>query len=427
MMAYATPRHRANRITVLTWGGSLLFHGTLILLSLTFLTQITPQVSSKMLEWKVSLIQADPSPDPTEHVQTVTRPSPTRHTTLSRPHQRQQVVKRRPVQREQPSIYRTAASPEQKHTTIQRQALTQKSPQHVTPIPQVLPKHIVHASTKESTTKKSIPLRQTVEVQVTPINPQRIIRTARVEATESSIASGSVRTQTQLTKKATTQSLSTITARMAQVRTQNMSQQERAVAQTIPTNLPTRTKSLATTADVMPRTSIQKTEQTVTRATNHQQSVSTQQPVKRMLKQSAISAGTLNHQIVTKRVAHSKTTSISRTVMRSRPKKTSDKDQISNGLSKEVLAFLKLLREKIERHRQYPRVAKRLGYQGTTTVSFALSHAGDLTLLKVTEPSGHSILDEAALEAVQNVTPLKPPQTIGGTAIEIPVAFELSR
>ncbi|MGB0911649.1 MAG: energy transducer TonB [Nitrospirales bacterium] len=418
---------QSHQLTTLTWLGSCLFHGVIILASLTFLTYVTPQPSSKVLKWKVSLVQPAPSPDPTEHVQTVTRPSPTHRQTLSRPHQHQQVVKRRPVQREQPSMTRTAASPEQKHTAITHQTISQKSPESVNPRPRVLPRHIVQASTRSSTTKKSMPLRQTAEAQVTPINTQPTIRTEHVETTDSLVKTGNVGKRSQPIKTATTQSFTTMTAKVTEVRTQNMPRHEPAVAQSVPTTVITRTKSLATTADVMPRTSIQKTEQTVTRSMNHQHSVSTQQPVKRMLKQSAIYAGTPNRQTVKKRVAHSKTTSISRTVMKSRPKEASDKKHVSNGLSKEVLAFLKLLREKIERHRQYPRVAKRLGYQGTTTVSFALSHAGDLTLLKVSEPSGHSILDEAALEAIQNVTPLKPPKTIGGTAIEIPVAFELSR
>jgi len=98
---------------------------------------------------------------------------------------------------------------------------------------------------------------------------------------------------------------------------------------------------------------------------------------------------------------------------------------MSNQLSPEVLAFLKLLREKIQAHREYPYVAKRLGYQGVTTVRFTLSQAGDLTMLKVAEPSGHSVLDQAALDAIQKITPLKPPSMMGNLRIEIPVAFEL--
>ncbi|GJL65106.1 MAG: hypothetical protein NPIRA05_00770 [Nitrospirales bacterium] len=88
---------------------------------------------------------------------------------------------------------------------------------------------------------------------------------------------------------------------------------------------------------------------------------------------------------------------------------------------------MKLLREKIQRHREYPRIAKRLGYHGITTVAFSLSQGGDLTLLKVSEPSGHPILDEAALDAIKKVIPMKPPSMMGNAAIEVPVSFELRR
>jgi len=270
-------------------------------------------------------------------------------------------------------------------------------------------------------------MHRAIATQGTPIKARQSIRTARIETAESSVKTGKVGKHSKPVKTATTKSKA-MTAPVTAVHTQHMPQYQTAIVKQATSTVTTIVKSLVTsTNNEISRTDIQKTRQTVTRSINHQESTSTQPQVKRIRKQPAIFAGKPDRQTVKKRSARTKTNSISHKVVKFRQKKSSDKNHVSNGLSKEVLAFLKLLREKIEKHRQYPRIAKRLGYQGTTTISFALSHAGDLTLLKVSEPSGHKILDEAALEAVQNVTPLKPPKTIGGTAIEIPVAFELSR
>ncbi|MDC9582564.1 energy transducer TonB [Xenorhabdus sp. PR6a] len=58
------------------------------------------------------------------------------------------------------------------------------------------------------------------------------------------------------------------------------------------------------------------------------------------------------------------------------------------------------LRQEIERHKRYPRKAKRMKQQGTVTVNFTLSDDGTLTAARVVNSSGNDALDNAALEAV---------------------------
>lgn len=98
------------------------------------------------------------------------------------------------------------------------------------------------------------------------------------------------------------------------------------------------------------------------------------------------------------------------------------------GFSPELLAFSKLLREKIARTLEFPRLAKRLGYSGTTHVAIALSKTGVVRDLKVAQPSGYKILDKAAIVTLQKVLQTtKPPESIEIEQLIIPIAFNLKK
>ncbi len=98
----------------------------------------------------------------------------------------------------------------------------------------------------------------------------------------------------------------------------------------------------------------------------------------------------------------------------------------AGGLSPELLAFSKLLREKIARTLEFPRLAKRLGYSGTTHVALALSKTGIVRDLKISQPSGYEILDKAAIVTLKKVLQTtKPPVEI--EQLVIPIAFNLKR
>ncbi len=96
------------------------------------------------------------------------------------------------------------------------------------------------------------------------------------------------------------------------------------------------------------------------------------------------------------------------------------------GISPELLAFSRLLREKISRTLKYPRLAKRLGYSGTPYVVLDLSKTGIAQSLKIWRTSGHDILDRAAIDTMEKVLPtVKSPESIKNNQIIIPIAFDL--
>lgn len=100
----------------------------------------------------------------------------------------------------------------------------------------------------------------------------------------------------------------------------------------------------------------------------------------------------------------------------------------TGGLSPELLAFSKLLREKVARTLRFPRLAKRLGYSGTTHVAISLSKTGIVRNLKISQPSGYEILDKAAMVTLQEVLQTtKPPESIEIEQLVIPIAFNLKR
>ena len=107
---------------------------------------------------------------------------------------------------------------------------------------------------------------------------------------------------------------------------------------------------------------------------------------------------------------------------------TTSRSSSTGGFSPELLAFSKLLREKIARTLEFPRLAKRLGYSGTTHVAIALSKTGVVRDLKVSQPSGYEILDKAAIVTLQKVLQTtKPPESIEIEQLVIPIAFNLKR
>lgn len=92
-----------------------------------------------------------------------------------------------------------------------------------------------------------------------------------------------------------------------------------------------------------------------------------------------------------------------------------------------VLEFLRRIHAKIAEAREYPPNAITLGLQGTATVKLIVMPDGHAHALRIRKSSGHDMLDDAALEAVQKVLPLKPPPEAGNRPLEldIPISFAL--
>ena len=104
---------------------------------------------------------------------------------------------------------------------------------------------------------------------------------------------------------------------------------------------------------------------------------------------------------------------------------TTSRSASTNRDVPDLTIFKKLLLEKVSRALEYPRLARRLGYSGTTLVAVALSKTGIVRNLKVSQPSGYEILDKAAIKALQKaLQTTKPPASIE-IEFNIPIGFDL--
>lgn len=63
------------------------------------------------------------------------------------------------------------------------------------------------------------------------------------------------------------------------------------------------------------------------------------------------------------------------------------------------------VRQHLERFKYYPASARRRGIEGVVEVSFDLDGEGRASTLQVTEGSGYSVLDQAALQTVRRAEP----------------------
>ncbi len=81
----------------------------------------------------------------------------------------------------------------------------------------------------------------------------------------------------------------------------------------------------------------------------------------------------------------------------------------------ELADYKKYLKNTIESVKQYPRIAKRRGYEGKVSVFFELDGLGRLLTSRIERSSGNAVLDEAALQAIQNAAPFSRPPTVNQT------------
>ncbi|SDF46039.1 hypothetical protein SPACI_050210 [Sporomusa acidovorans DSM 3132] len=85
-----------------------------------------------------------------------------------------------------------------------------------------------------------------------------------------------------------------------------------------------------------------------------------------------------------------------------------------------ILAFL----AEVEKHKEYPYVARKRGYEGVVTVFVELSAGGELRQVRVEKSSGFSLLDEAATAVVRRVSPFR--HGLGRpVAMKIPISYHL--
>jgi TonB family C-terminal domain len=78
----------------------------------------------------------------------------------------------------------------------------------------------------------------------------------------------------------------------------------------------------------------------------------------------------------------------------------------------------------VQRHINYPPIARRMGWEGRVLVSFVLEPNGDIRDLKVLKSCGYEVLDKEALDAIRRSYRdfPKPPVSV---VVKLPISFRL--
>ena len=79
----------------------------------------------------------------------------------------------------------------------------------------------------------------------------------------------------------------------------------------------------------------------------------------------------------------------------------------SKKLNLEKTKYYRKIKETINKNKQYPRIAKRVGKEGTVKIDFVLSSRGDLLSYKII--AGDDIFKRSVVEAIENSFPLEIP------------------
>ena len=81
------------------------------------------------------------------------------------------------------------------------------------------------------------------------------------------------------------------------------------------------------------------------------------------------------------------------------------------------------IRDLIVKNLKYPSVARQMGWRGSVTVAFVILENGNAEAIRVTQSSGHDLLDQSVLKTVRALQPFpRPPDR---AELIIPIAFRL--
>jgi len=100
----------------------------------------------------------------------------------------------------------------------------------------------------------------------------------------------------------------------------------------------------------------------------------------------------------------------------------------SQNMSK-LHSYLGIIRLRIEREKRYPLWARSHRLEGKVSVRFILSPDGQVSAVSVSKSSGQGCLDEAAIDAVRQASPMPPPPEgvlSKATPMELTIVFKLT-
>ncbi len=100
------------------------------------------------------------------------------------------------------------------------------------------------------------------------------------------------------------------------------------------------------------------------------------------------------------------------------------KSALSSVNSQQLRNYLATIRSIVMRHRRYPRIARRLHYEGVVKLHFTITKAGSVQNVRILTSSNHAILDKAALSTLKEAAREfpKPPRRID---VVLPLEYRL--
>ena len=69
------------------------------------------------------------------------------------------------------------------------------------------------------------------------------------------------------------------------------------------------------------------------------------------------------------------------------------------------------IRDLIVKNLKYPYAARRMGWKGSVTVAFVILENGNAEAIRVTQSSGHDLLDQSVLKTVRALQPFPGPRS----------------
>ena len=94
-----------------------------------------------------------------------------------------------------------------------------------------------------------------------------------------------------------------------------------------------------------------------------------------------------------------------------------------DGTGVGVADLLRSIRQRIEKAKTYPEIARRQGKQGTVELRFRIAADGTVEVVEIVHSSGHQTLDESSMQTIHRAGPYPP---VGGW-VRIPLSYRLER
>jgi len=89
--------------------------------------------------------------------------------------------------------------------------------------------------------------------------------------------------------------------------------------------------------------------------------------------------------------------------------------------------LLSQIRKQIKKHFVYPRMARRMGWQGEVLLSFSVDSVGLIHTVHIKKSSGYALLDDSARTALSSIGTIKLENSISVNSwqLEIPIIYRL--